>query len=300
MLKSSFSRVFGVSLVSLVALGATSQGNAAVVLANNPAPGDSYTNAGGSNQGQAVGGTGWYYNNVRNGGTVGISTDNPRSGNGSVALSGTAGPGGASHKADIEYLPNAVNFGGNYFSNASLGSLSSLSSMSYDWYRDSSSTANANQHPALRVLLDADGNLNTTGDRGGLVFELVYNGVVAAPTDSWVSSSVTSSTYLWNFGLGVGSEFNINATAYAYDATLAEWQAYFPNAAIIGFSSGIGSGWGPFEGAVDNIAWTIGTAGTQTSNFEVERTQVPAPGGLLLLGIGMMALTAVRRRAAAR
>ncbi|MCC7079201.1 MAG: hypothetical protein IT530_00895 [Burkholderiales bacterium] len=286
---ASLSRILGAGLAGL-AFGAATSVNAAIVLANNPAPGDSYTNAGASNQGQAVGATGWYYNNVRKSGTVGINTSNPRSGNGSAAMSGPF-----DSKADIEYLPGATNLGGNFYSTASLGSLSALSSMSYDWYRDSSSAAASHLHPALRVLLDADGDLNTPGDRGGLVFERIYNGGAAAPTNAWQSDTVTGTTNVWNFGLGVVFAYDIGGDGYAYDDDLAAWQAFLPNAKIIGFSAGIGSGWDTFEGAVDNIAWTIGTQGTQTSNFEVTRAQVPVPGGMLLLGIGALALGIARR-----
>jgi hypothetical protein len=266
------------------------------VLSNNLAPGDAFTNAGSSNQGEAVGASGWYYNNVRNGGTAGISTDYARSGNGSALLAGTQGPSGASSKADIEYLANGMQVLGNYYAAGSLGLLRDLSEMQYDWYRSSTSDASAWLHPVLRVLVDADGDLNTTGDRGGLVFELIYNGVGTASTDTWVTSLITGDSYVWNFGLGLGFAANINITPYAYDAKLSEWQAYLPNASILGFSSGIGSGWGAFEGAVDNIAWTIGGQ-TTTSNFEVRgATAVPEPASLALVGLGIAGLAMVRRR----
>lgn len=272
---------------------------AATVYSNGAAPGDSFTNIGGSNQGQAVNGSGWYYNNVRDSGVVGISTNFPRSGNGSAYLQTTFGPGGASSKADIELLASGVNLGGNFYASAIFGTFASLSSASYEWYRASSSTASANQHPSLRVLLDADGNLNTTGDRGGVVFERAYNAGSVA-TDTWVGDSVGSGTYLWNFGLGVGSEFNINATPYAYDATLAEWQAYFPNAVVLGFSSGVGSGWGPFTGAVDNISYSFNGGASGSANFEVSVVPLPAAAwaGLALMGtLGAGKLVRGRRAA---
>lgn len=287
------------TLAAGAALAALSVGaHATVVLANNPAPGDAFTNASTSNQGQAVGASGWYYNNVRNSGTVGISDALPRSGNGSAALSGTAGPGGASHKADIEFLPGAVSLSGNYVSTGTLGNLSDLANMSYDWYRASGGTATAHLTPVMRVLVDADGVLTTTGDRGGLVYERVYNeppGWVA-PTNTWVTESITASSFLWNFGLGLPTGTDINGNGYGYDETLAQWQAKFPSAKIIGFSLGIGSGWGSFSGAVDNAGWTIGQQGS-SYNFEVAR-QVPEPAPLALVGLSLAGLLAARRRRA--
>lgn len=266
---------------------------ATTVLSNNPAPGDTYTNAGGSNQGQAVGATGWYYNNTRNSGTVGINSNYARSGNGSVEFTTPS----SSAKSDIEYLANGVNVGGNFGAAGSLGSFSLLTSFGYDWYLSSSSTT-SNLHPALRVLIDADGNLNTLGDRGGLVFERAYNGN-SIPTDSWQTDTVGAQTFLWNFGLGLGTGFNINATPYAYDATLADWQAYFPNAVILGFSVGVGSGWsGQFAGAIDNVNWQIGTQAAVTNNFEVARGgEVPEPSTYMMAGSALaLALFARRRR----
>lgn len=255
---------------------------ATTVFPNNPG-GETFTNAGTSNQGQAIGATGWYYNNVRNSGVVGINSNYPRSGTGSAYLETTIGPGGNSSKADIELLANGVNVGGNYYAAGSFGSFASLTRVSYDWYRDSASTNSSVQHPALRILLDADGDLSTTNDRGGLVFERAYNGGGSAPTDTWVSDAISASTNLWNFGLGIGNEANINATPYAYDANLSEWQAYFPHAVVLGVSAGVGSGWGPFKGAVDNIGLEFTTT-SYSYNFEVVPLPAAAWAGIALFG----------------
>lgn len=118
-----------IGLATLVSAVASAQ----IVYSNNALPGDSFTNAGGSNQGQAVGASGWYYNNTRNSGVVGINTTYARSGNGSALLQTTVGPGGNSSKAEIEFLASAVNGGGNFFANGTLGTLGNLSSVSYEW-----------------------------------------------------------------------------------------------------------------------------------------------------------------------
>lgn len=68
------------------------------------------------------------------------------------------------------------------------------------------------------------------------------------------------------------------------------------NAAILGFSAGVGSGWGPFIGAVDNIGWTI-NGQSQTSNFEVSGgAAVPEPGTMLLVGAALLGVAVARRR----
>lgn len=285
------------TIASLTLMAFAGAAQAVLVNANNVG-GDLFTNASGSNQGQAVGASGWYYNNVRNNGEVGIDGTYARSGNGSARLETTQGPGGASSKADIEYLAGGMSIFGNFAATSTLGLFKDFSVMQYDWFRDSSSTNSALQHPAMRILLDLDGSLLTTGDRGGLVYERAYNVAGNAPTDVWTTESIGSSSKLWNFGLGLGVEYDIDGDGTPYD-TLAEWQAdaRLANATILGFSLGVGSGWGPFVGAVDNVSWTIG--GTSASfNFEVPDggTAVPEPATLLVAATALLGLAATRRR----
>ncbi len=247
-------------------------------------PGDSFTNPFPFfSAGQAVGSSGWFYNNVRGGGAVGINTAFPHLGDGSVRFFSPNSNG----KADIEFLGGAVtNILGNATATSSLGRFADFEGMSYDWYRDSTSTNPLTQHPALRILIDADGDLATTNDRGYLIFERAYN---ALPTlmDEWVSDTIGPNTVLWN------NNQSALFGSTVYDRTLAQWQAQLPNAVILGFSAGVGSGWnGVFTGAVDNISWTI-AGQTTTTNFEVAVIPEPATLGVFALGLAGFAF---RRR----
>ncbi|MFO1331607.1 MAG: hypothetical protein U1E95_03970 [Rubrivivax sp.] len=143
------------TLAAGAALAALSAGAHATVASTTPPLATLSTNASTSNQGQAVGASGWYYNNVRNGGSVGTTRRAQR--HCSAALSGTAGPGGASHKADIEFPPGAVSLSGNYVSTGTLGNLSDLTNMATTGTAPGG-TAGAHLTPVMRVLFDADGD----------------------------------------------------------------------------------------------------------------------------------------------
>lgn len=283
------------SVVTLAGLS-TAQAGIQTVYSNNANPGDLYSNASVLNQGQAVGSTGFVYNNVRNSGGVGIRSNYARSGNGSAFLQTTLGPGGSSSKADIEFLATPVSFAGNFFATSSLGNLASLSSLGYDWYRDGSSTNSAAQQPSLRILVDADGNLATTNDRGGIVFETAYNGMASATVNTWVTENIfaynaNAGANMWTFGAGK------TFAQDGYGITLDQWQlglgTISGNSAVLGFSMGVGSGWGPFSGAVDNLRFSFGEGAETTYNFEV----IPLPSGAALAGVGLLALAGRRRKA---
>ena len=288
-----------VSVLSCVAVAALAgSASAAVVFSNNAAPGDAFTNAGPSSTnpltpGAAVGMSGWFYTNVRNNGIVGVHNDLPRSGNGSARLQSTQGPGGLSSKADIEYFHQAVtgNFG--------MGTLGALSTLSYDWYKKGTSAAS--QHAVVRLYVDSDGLDTTSNDRGYLVFERAYN---SAPvlTDQWVSEDLFSynggnGANLWEVRFGVGN-FD-TAGNWQPISTWSSPGGFTPapnglnfNAAsvIYGVSLGVGSGWGTYDGAIDNV--TIGFTGAPVYSWNFEVVPAPASAGLL----GLAGLAAARRR----
>jgi hypothetical protein len=279
---------------ALVAASAFAQATV-TVYSQNPAPGDLFTNTGSTNQGLGFGNPNWVYNNTRGGGSVGIRTNYPRSGNGSVYFNSP----GSSGKADIEYFASPVNASGNFAPNpfdpsSILGPLAALSHLSYQWYRDGSSTAPNHLHPVLRLgilRVNSDNSINL----GYLIFERIYNGFSAAPINSWQSDDIVSNNYgLWaTASLGFGDP-NVNFSQVF--KTIPEWVSAASNASatlyVISINAGIGSGWdGTFEGAVDNI--TFGFGGTYTTyNFEV----VPEPASMVALGSGLIGLLGLRRR----
>lgn len=278
-----------------VALATASLGAhaATAVYSNTPVTGDDFTVAG-ARQGQAIGSSGWYYNNTGGGGSVGIQPAPSDDGDGAVRMQGASG----ASKADVEYLANAVNVSGNWFAAGSLGSFQQLSAMSYEWYRNPASSNDPGQHPSMRVLVDVDGNV-MTNDRIALIYESVYNGGAnPVPTNAWTPGVIGANTNLWTSG-AFGFASDRDGSGYAYDDSLAEWQSdsRLTNAVVVGFSSGVGSGWnGPYDFSVDKLSWTIGGVET-TTNFSVSPIPEPSEYAMMLAGLAAVGWIASRRRA---
>lgn len=280
--------------VACLVLGFGAAVQADTVVYSNAVGGDAFYVAPvpANRQGEAVGSTGWYYNSVGGAATIGISSSqsfSPRSGNGSVLFQGVDG----NSKADIEYFKTAgqAGSGGVFFPTSALGQLKNLTSLSYDWYRDSSSTNPNVQSPALRLQLTDGASQN-----GYLVFEPTYNQLSPPVTvDKWVSENVVlNDSIMWTNGT--------LPNTFTYQTNLSQWMnpSSIGNLYVVGVSSGMGSGWnGSFLGAVDNIHFGFGTDPGTTYNFEVRPVPEPASVVSMLIagGFGLAGAAYRRRRA---
>ncbi len=222
----------------------------------------------------------WLRLNVRNDGSVGISSNYPRNGSASVFFSLGANTGNNA-KADWEYYPST-----------GFGRLADLQTLIYEWYRDATSQVPAHLHPVIRLTVDADGNLGTSNDRGYLVYERCYNvpSCPAVPVNTWVAENISSGSILWwvQFGVGIETVYTRNLATYqagAYTPS-AGFSQLNGNSLILGVSTGVGSGWvssgaPSFLGAVDSITLrsnTPGAAQLNNHNFELATPQsTPAP-----------------------
>jgi hypothetical protein len=229
----------------------------------------------------------WCGRNVRSNASVGETTARPRSGNGSLAFTSPDGNG----KADFEY----------YLSPPNMFKLNTLQNMSYDYFRSSSSSVAGHLVPALRIIIQQNGST------ASLVYEPVYNGQNSATTDAWTNELIGGTTNVWLSEVGCGIQ-------QVYNITLSTWQSstgsaancpghlnFNGNATVIGFSTGVGSGWaGTFDGAVDNVSFeTSGMNQARTFNFEVAgQSVVPEPSTYLLMaaGLGFVGVAARRRK----
>jgi len=268
-------------VAAMLATAAQSIGAQTVVVTG---PGTQYTNAGSSSSSDPAcpANGSWCARNVRNSGAAGITSALPRSGNGSIQFNGPSGQVSPfTYKADFEQ----------YFATPNQFTLNSLQSFGYDWFRSSTSTTSNHLAPALRLILS---------DFSYLVYEPALNGtpkntVFAQPTDAWQTNVFGDNGYVW---------WTREGTQLAY--SIADWKAgrttannrfLDGSAVVIGFSTGIGSGWvGSFDGAVDNVTYkTSAMAQATTYNFETTSV-VPEPTTYALFATGLVGVLFMRRR----
>jgi hypothetical protein len=218
----------------------------------------------------------WFANNVQGGASVGITTAYADSGNGSIQFVGSGSSTPGSDKADFEYD----------FTPGTGFALTSLTTLSYDVERSSSSSASldADFEPVFRLTIS-----DSNGDYlGSLVYEGAYNNQ-APPIDSFATEDILNGNF-WATNSKVPN--NINSATPAFQ-TLAQWNASVAGGIFVtGFTTGIGSGWdGSFDGAVDNV--TYGINGNTPTDFNFEVAPVPEPSSITLLGVGLLAMGSV-------
>ena len=225
----------------------------------------------------------WFQANVGAGSTVGITTDHARDGNGSAYFEQTQEQTG---KADLVYLFETV------------ATLSNLTSLSFDFFRDASSTTDPNLAPVLRLGILKDGVW-----AGTLVLENVYQQQLPAPTGSWRTLTADlNSGIFWATNGSLGPTF---ADANGGQKTLADWIADNGGAilTVYGLEIGFGSGWGgTFSGAVDNVNVAFGNT-VYNSNFEVDANGAvpePATWAMMMMGFGLLGASLRRRKASIR
>ena len=222
----------------------------------------------------------WGEANVRNDASVGITTTQPRSGNGSLEFStNTITPG--QDKADFEiFWEDATTTPIDHPTRT----LNNLSRLEYEFYRDGSSTTAAHFAPVLRLyVFNQD-----TGHIALLIWEDVYNGGSVAD-DTWVSKDILNGNF-WMYvpgGQGIPSGVVQN-----FGVTLNDWITGSPagqpsdptpipidtNTLVIGINVGVGSWWGDsFLGFVDNVVIEFNGNDEVSANFEPDPLPIYLP-----------------------
>lgn len=218
----------------------------------------------------------------------------------SATITGTAPRSG---NGSLELIGDRTRFSmGNYYSAASnLGLLDQVLQLTYQWQVAVGSTNpyNADYTPALRL------HIWDQGVRSELIWEGAYNNVYGNMSKgTWYESNANDQFYRFVTGAGVtlqgGAQVNQSISTWANGVRPDETSWYSNNAFVSAISVGDGSGASSaYHAFVDNV--TFGIKGvTNTYNFEASAAQVPEPGSIALVGLALMGLVTIRKRAQKR
>lgn len=204
---------------------------------------------------------GWSEVNVRGDGASVISDENPdaHGGNGALRQSFSDAAG----KTDFRLVQD-------------FGAVSDLSALSFDWYRDSASSAPGHLTPAVGVYVS-----DAAGQNSWLLkWEGVYNGYPsngpAAPVDAWIAEDLLDANF-WRIpqvvngswvGFGGCNQAGDPFGCFQFDRQLDD--AWLDGFGVVGIEVGIGSGWnGSYISFADHVL-----INDQLFDFETEQGPV--------------------------
>ena len=135
--------------------------------------------------------------------------------------------------------------------------LGDLDTLSFNYYIAGSDRTDV--IPVIRLVIDADGNLATTGDRGELVFEWAYQGFGATTTGSWQTADLAGDDWVaWQRSFSVNRDQIVDMTEFsdwsdANGFTPAGGLTFNENSVVLGWSIALGSGNGTNDAFIDDL-----------------------------------------------
>ena len=181
---------------------------------------------------------------------------------GSVTIGEAGGQTALNLQTDSENGRTRLNIGFDEDQQVTLGELDDLS---FDYFIDSHTSLAGDIHiPVIRLVIDADGDLSTTADRGELAFEWAYQDgadKAASPTteDAWHNADLVGDDWVaWQRSNNTNWDQIANMTEFSdwADAdghSVAGGLHFDENSVILGFQIALGSGNGTGSMFVDNV-----------------------------------------------